>query len=131
MMRLRLSWLASAAAGLAIAAACFSDHTPTSPTMSADCNTAPGPTPDGNALVQIRNFSFQPASVPVKTSGTVTWVNCEVPGTPSHTSHSDAGVWTSGFLAPGQAYSHTFTAAGAFPYHCEPHPFMTGTVTVQ
>jgi plastocyanin len=28
-------------------------------------------------------------------------------------------------------YSRTFGAAGSFPYHCEPHPSMTGTVTVE
>jgi MYXO-CTERM domain-containing protein len=33
-------------------------------------------------------------------------------------------------LPPGAAYEFTFTTAGSNPYHCHPHPFMTGDVTV-
>lgn len=131
MTRLRMATVLAGAAALAVAAACFSDHAPTAPVVNADCNVAPGVTPDGNAVVQIRNFAFLPATVQVKSGGTVTWINCEVAGTPSHTTHNDAGVWSSGLLAPGQGFTHTFAAAGSFPYHCEPHPFMTGGVTVQ
>ena len=37
----------------------------------------------------------------------------------------------SGNVAPGNTYSHTFPAtAGSFPYHCQIHPSMTGSVTV-
>ncbi|HVX02698.1 MAG TPA: plastocyanin/azurin family copper-binding protein [Nitrososphaera sp.] len=35
-----------------------------------------------------------------------------------------------GLIPPGQTYSFTFTAAGTYHYHCEPHPWMHGTVTV-
>lgn len=36
----------------------------------------------------------------------------------------------SGTFGPGASYSHVFGTAGVFPYHCELHPTMTGSVTV-
>jgi plastocyanin len=37
---------------------------------------------------------------------------------------------SSGFLAPGGTYPHTFMTAGSYPYHCEIHTVMRGTVIV-
>ncbi len=36
----------------------------------------------------------------------------------------------SGDFGQGQAYTHRFTTAGSFPYHCIHHAPMTGSVTV-
>jgi hypothetical protein len=36
----------------------------------------------------------------------------------------------SGLIPTSGTYSHTFIAAGAYPYHCAIHPSMQGTVTV-
>jgi plastocyanin len=33
-------------------------------------------------------------------------------------------------LARGESYSFTFNDAGSIPYHCSPHPYMKGSVTV-
>ena len=116
--------------------ACFSEHQmATGPTgnVSGDCRipvTSPivGST---QAIVAIRNFSFQPATVRVKPGTVVTWVNCEPETVDSHSSKADGGQWNSPFLPPGATYSHTFTAAGQFGYFCEPHPFMRGVVIVE
>jgi plastocyanin len=35
-----------------------------------------------------------------------------------------------GFLLPGKTFEFTFTAPGTYPYHCTPHPWMTGKVEV-
>ncbi|MGH9877341.1 MAG: cupredoxin domain-containing protein, partial [Nitrososphaerales archaeon] len=35
-----------------------------------------------------------------------------------------------GFLKEGQTFDFTFTQAGEYPYHCVPHPHMTGVVTI-
>ncbi|AIF85553.1 plastocyanin [Candidatus Nitrososphaera evergladensis SR1] len=35
-----------------------------------------------------------------------------------------------GLVGPEQKYEFTFTRAGEYPYHCEPHPWMTGKVTI-
>jgi plastocyanin len=48
-----------------------------------------------------------------------------------HTSTADGGQWASPLLANGDAYTQTFEVVGDFPYHCEPHPFMTARVIVE
>jgi len=110
---------------------CFSERGTTSPAVDAVCAVPIGSQVPGSTIIVIRNFGFEPASVTVARGGTVTWVNCDEPGQPSHTSTADAGAWNSPTLAPGEAFSRTFDQAGDFTYHCEPHPFMTGAVAVQ
>ncbi len=79
--------------------------------------------------VSIINLAFSPASVSVSVGDTVTWTNNDA-GIP-HTATSDApGVFDSGTLNTGGTYAKTFTEAGTFPYHCNIHPTMTGTVVV-
>jgi plastocyanin len=119
-------------AGVVVAAACFSEHSPTAANSSAaDCSLPLGPGVGGSTLVAIRDFSFQPSAVTIKAGSSVTWLNCEPAGTPSHTTTSDQGVWNSPLLAPGDAFTQTFDTPGVFPYICAVHPFMTATVTVQ
>jgi plastocyanin len=71
---------------------------------------------------------FEPATITINVGDTVTWRNIDdVP----HTSTSDDGVWDSGALAAGEEFSFTFEEAGTYPYFCEFHPGMEGTVVVQ
>jgi plastocyanin len=78
--------------------------------------------------VNIKDLAFSPATVRVKVGQTVEWVN----GDPlAHTVTADDKSWGSGFLNQGGRFTRRFTAAGAFPYHCEPHPQMKGTVIVE
>lgn len=35
-----------------------------------------------------------------------------------------------GFLMPGDTFEFVFTEVGEYPYHCEPHPWMQGSVQV-
>jgi plastocyanin len=79
-------------------------------------------------IVTITDFSFSPASLTISAGDTVTWRNN---GPSAHTSTSNTGVWNSGLLGQGQTYTRVFNATGSFPYHCIPHPQMTGTITVQ
>ena len=123
--------LGLALAGVVVAAACFSEHSPTAPGTSAACTLPLGPGVGGSTLVAIRDFSFQATEIRVKAGTSVTWLNCEPAGTQSHTSTSNQGLWQSPLLAPGDAFTRTFDTPGVFPYHCDPHPFMTGTVTVE
>ena len=37
---------------------------------------------------------------------------------------------TIGLISPGGTFEFVFTEDGEYPYHCEPHPWMTGVVTV-
>jgi len=75
-------------------------------------------------VVRIQDFAFSPSQVTVSAGQTVTFVNC---GQAQHTSTEDTDDWDSGLMAQYQTFEVT-PAAGTHPYHCEPHPFMQGTI---
>lgn len=103
-------------------AGCFSERVAgTEPPQGDLCEGSPA------NVIQIRNFAFVQNSLSVAPGTTVTWVNCD---SETHTSTADGGAWDSGSLTPGSSFQRTFPAAGAFPFHCTPHPSMKGTVTV-
>jgi plastocyanin len=82
--------------------------------------------------------SFSPNVINIKIGDTVTWTNYDVmphtvtAGTglsdPNKGKGFDSGLSTP--LMPGKTFSHRFTRAGEFPYFCQLHPAMGGTVTV-
>jgi plastocyanin len=80
-----------------------------------------------STTVSIKDFSFAPKSVTVNVGDTVTFSN---QGPTNHTATANGGSFDTGDLDRGQSGSVTFRNAGTFAYHCEPHPFMTGTVRV-
>jgi plastocyanin len=111
--------------------ACFSEHVDTTG-LHEDCNIPPGAEGPGRAVVTIAGFDFAPDTLRVAANTTVTWVNCDkAAGTESHTSTSDTGVWSSPEFAEGETYVRLFASSGSFPYHCIPHPTMTGVIIVQ
>lgn len=59
---------------------------------------------------------------------TVTWTN-EDDGV-IHTVTAADESFDSGFLAPGESWSYTFTEPGEFEYLCMPHPWMRARVIV-
>lgn len=131
-MRARLAVVP--AIGCAIAIACISERgAGPSGNPLAECNVPVSVIDSGHYVVAIENFGFHPDSIVVPVGATVTWVNCEPTGTEPHTTTADpSGVaWNSPDLSPGDRFSHTFAAGGAFPYHCTPHSFMTAKIVVQ
>ena len=80
--------------------------------------------------VKISNFKFAPASVAVKTGGTVTWTNED---SAQHTATDDKSTppFDTGTLDQGDAKKVTFKKAGTYPYICTFHPFIKGTVVVE
>ncbi len=79
--------------------------------------------------VAISGFSFSPAQITIAVGDTITWTNSDAQ---AHTASADDGAWDAGpLLGNGGTRSVTFEQAGTFPYHCDIHPTMTGTVTVQ
>jgi plastocyanin len=122
----------SALAGLAAAAACFSERTAGPVSALAACRVPVTAIDSMHYLVAIRDFLFQPDSIAVPTGATVSWVNCEDVGQEPHTTTSDTtGVWDSSDMLPGARFAHRFTTVGAFPYHCTAHPNMLGKIVVQ
>jgi amicyanin len=113
-------------------AGCFSSRNPLDNNdPEGECRFGPSDQVAGTTVVAIRGFVFDPGEVRVRTGGTVTWLNCEEPGTEAHTSTGDEGEWSSVGLASGDVFAHTFSQPGTYSYHCVPHPFMTGTVVVE
>ena len=94
---------------------------------SAASTVTSSPVVSGNA-VSLANFTFSPATLPVKAGTTVTWTNND---STTHTVTSDSGVFNSGNLAPGATFSYTFNSTGTFTYHCSIHTYMKGTIIVQ
>jgi plastocyanin len=72
-------------------------------------------------------YGFSPKTITIRVGSSVKWVdNTDSP----HTSHADSGTWNSGNIAVGGTFSFTFTRAGTYTYHCDYHPYMTGTIIV-
>lgn len=130
-----LRWILAAAAACVAAVACFSERGPGPAVSGADQCRVPITVIDSlHVIVALRNFKFVPDTITVPVGATVTWVNCEDAGVEPHTTTSDTtGVWDSSDLIPGARFSHRFTAAGTFPYHCTPHRdlSMVGQIVVQ
>lgn len=97
---------------------------------SSATKSGASPSAGGGTQVTISNFKFQPASFTVAPGAKITVVNND---STTHTlTATKGGSFDTGDIAPGK--SATITApskAGAFPYHCMIHPFMTGTLTVK
>ncbi|MGZ8876318.1 MAG: cupredoxin domain-containing protein [Halobacteriota archaeon] len=89
------------------------------------------PSPSASTASQtvvIQGFSFQPAAITIQTGASVTWRNDD---SVSHQIVSNTNAFGSPVLNAGGSYTHVFDQAGTYPYHCDIHPSMTGTITVQ
>lgn len=117
---------------LAGAVGCFSDRS--APTAAGlvvgECTVPLGTDVIGATFVAIRGFGFKETETRVARGTRVAWVNCETSAT-EHTVTGDDGSYDSTPLAVGRAFARTFPTVGTFAYHCEPHPFMKGTIVVQ
>lgn len=109
--------------------------------MGGGCHMCAGSsagTSGSGTLVVMQGSQFQPTTLNVRVGDTVTWRNDDAV---AHTVTSDAGSeLDSPMLEPGETWTHTFTRAGAFEYHCTPHSAkgsdgeysgMTGRVVVE
>ncbi|MEK6827252.1 MAG: cupredoxin family copper-binding protein [Nanoarchaeota archaeon] len=78
--------------------------------------------------IDISNFAFVPSDLVVKVGDIVTWTNKDIA---PHIIVSDTGnELTSEKLNQGNSYSHIFTTAGTYNYHCSIHPSMKGQIIV-
>jgi plastocyanin len=81
----------------------------------------------GEVSVSIKGFAFNPADITAKVGQTITFTNDD---SAPHTATLDDGSCTTPQIAAGASDGLTFTAAGTFPFHCNVHPNMKGTITV-
>ncbi|MBC7581826.1 cupredoxin family copper-binding protein [Aeromicrobium sp.] len=80
--------------------------------------------------VSIKSYMFGPNDLKVKVGTKVTWTNEDAV---VHTVTADTKLDSapdSPDMAKNATYSFTFTKAGTYAYHCAPHPYMKGTITV-
>jgi plastocyanin len=78
----------------------------------------------GANTVVLKNITFSPSKLTVKPGTTVQWVWKEAV---AHNVHGD--TFKSELKSKG-SFEHTFDQAGDYPYKCDVHPAMTGTITV-
>jgi plastocyanin len=77
--------------------------------------------------VNIKNFSFSPNPITVKAGVPIIVVNDD---NVTHTFTANGGAFGTGDVGSGHRDRVTVGRAGTYAYHCEIHPFMTGTVRV-
>jgi plastocyanin len=94
---------------------------------------------EGSALPsQQKNFDPKEIRGTLGISNKIIWTNAD---TTAHTVTTDDqytdqisgpfdSIDSTGLILPQQTYEFTFTKDGEYPYHCEPHPWMTGKVIV-
>jgi len=97
-----------------------------SPPAASATTTAPAAAPAGGSSITVQNFAFAPANLTVAAGTTVTVKNMDAT---AHTWTADNSAFNSP-LAAGSSATFTFSTKGTFTYHCNIHPSMTGTVTV-
>ena len=109
------------------------DTTATAPPLSDDEETESGsaPAPSGDAAlsekVEIVEFTYEPDPVTIEEGGKVTWINRD---SAPHTATADDGSFDTETLEQGKLKSESFKEPGSYPYFCEIHPSMRGTVEV-
>jgi plastocyanin len=78
---------------------------------------------------------YIPSSITISKGTTVKWTNNDntahtvTEGNPS--GNTPPNGFDSGIVAPGNAFTHAFAAAGTVQYYCTLHPFMLGEVIVK
>jgi plastocyanin len=88
------------------------------------------PTTLGPNDVLVANFSFSPATLTVTAGTTVTW-RFDEPSAPHNVvSLTTPVLFNSGTPKGTGTYSFTFTTPGTYPYVCQVHPSMKGTIVV-
>jgi len=78
--------------------------------------------------VEIQGFRYRPANITIKRGTRVRWINRD---SAAHTVTANNGAFNSGLLRKGETFSRTFRTVGKRAYHCNPHPYMRGSVVVQ
>ncbi len=88
---------------------------------------APAAARSATPAVSIKNDAFSPQTISVTAGQTVTFTNND---DDAHTITASDGSFDSKGLDTNGVWRHTFTKPGRYPYFCELHPFMKGTIVV-
>ena len=124
---MRLSRLVILLATVVVVSACGGSSNNDSTPAAQKPSTTAAPSSGGSDAVTIQNFKFGPASLTVKAGAKVTVTNSD---RTTHTATADGGAFDTGDLDPGASKTITLSKAGTYPYHCQIHSFMKGTIVV-
>jgi plastocyanin len=104
------------------------NSTPSAQKTSTPAATSTPASPSaGSDAITIDNFKFAPATLNAKAGAKVTVTNSD---STTHTLTADGNAFDTGDLDPGASKTITLGKAGRYPYHCQIHSFMTGTIVV-
>ena len=95
---------------------------------SSVTRTAPSP---ANATVDIVDYDFSPNTITVAAGTTVSWTNQDGFDHWIVSSPQSPVTFDLGRQGHGQTVSFTFDAPGTYPYYCNLHNYMKGTVVVR
>jgi plastocyanin len=135
-LRVRFLWvalsLATAVTLLLVACAGSSaGSTQARPPAQGLASATPSLTPVAVVNVKIveKNgmYFFDPAKLSIKVGTQVVWVN---DSNALHTVTSDTAVFDSGSFAQNKTYKYLFTKPDTYPYYCNLHLYMIGTIVV-
>jgi plastocyanin len=82
----------------------------------------------GAHTVEIRGFTYVPATLEVAVGDTVVWVNRDIV---PHTATQDGRAWDSGSLGTALAWRVVAASPGRQLYYCTFHPTMRGVLVVR
>jgi plastocyanin len=106
----------------------FGGHRPPpAPAPSADAPSLPPAAARDTVEVTIEAYAFHPNRIAVAPGTPVRFTNRD---RLTHTVTEESGGIDSGAIPPGESRTLVFGRPGEHPFHCTPHPFMTGTVDV-
>jgi plastocyanin len=83
----------------------------------------------GEAMVEISEFAYGPATVTIPAGGSITWTNLD--SAPHTATAQDREILQSGTLQQGESFTQTFDTPGTYEYFCEFHADMSGTIIVE
>jgi plastocyanin len=78
--------------------------------------------------VVIEQMRFNPPTLTVQRGDRVEWVNKDLF---AHTASSTSKTFDSGGIAPNASWSYVAGQPGSYPYLCNFHPTMRGTLNVR
>jgi plastocyanin len=134
--RMRLCWAVLSLTIVATFLVVACGGTPTSPIQpSATHQAKPSPTLSLTpvAVVNVKiidkdgQYAFEPATLKIKVGTQVIWTN---DSSAVHTVTSDTLLFNTNNLAINQVFTVTFTKPGTYPYYCNFHTNMIGTIIV-
>ena len=99
--------------------------------------------PEGTGIpgCEETNMCYVPADITINVGDTVVWTNDEpqmahtvtagdLGADPNTVGYDYPDGFDSQFMMAGAAFEWTFDKAGTYPYYCQLHPWMVGTVQV-